>query len=210
MGSGSFSNNSSNGQDVVDNKILPDTAPSAFAGMVEISDDGNGISGNNTPNRLNYDDNESYIPKSFASNFRAHERKTQALGSLQIVHQDPVVDKTPTKNYELASDNMLLYIYVGDSGGEDINAVGRGIDDRSRGYNKSVTHCHLLVKLILHLVFFSVVVVQALMPILVYLSQHLEQVIYLLQNLIMETVLIIGMTTVWEIIMVIVRFQSVV
>ena len=137
MGSGSFSNNSSNGQDVVDNKILPDTAPSAFAGMVEISDDGNGISGNNTPNRLNYDDNESYIPKSFASNFRAHERKTQALGSLQIVHQDPVVDKTPTKNYELASDNMLLYIYVGDSGGEDINAVGRGIDDRSRGYNKS-------------------------------------------------------------------------
>ena len=137
MGSGSFSNNSSNGQDVVDNKISPDTAPSAFAGMVEISDDGNGISGNNTPNRLNYDDNESYIPKSFASNFRAHERKTQALGSLQIVHQDPVVDKTPTKNYELASDNMLLYIYVGDSGGEDINAVGRGIDDRSRGYNKS-------------------------------------------------------------------------
>ena len=137
MGSGSFSNNSSNGQDIVDNKILPDTAPSAFAGMVEISDDGNGISGNNTPNRLNYDDNESYIPKSFASNFRAHERKTQALGSLQIVHQDPVVDKTPTKNYELASDNMLLYIYVGDSGGEDINAVGRGIDDRSRGYNKS-------------------------------------------------------------------------
>ncbi|KHC70017.1 hypothetical protein MGI_02709, partial [Candida albicans P75016] len=137
MGSGSFSNNSSNGQDVVDNKISPDTAPSAFAGMVEISDDGNGISGNNTPNRLNYDDNESYIPKSFASNFRAHERKTQALGSLQIVHQDPVVDKTPTKNYELASDNMLSYIYVGDSGGEDINAVGRGIDDRSRGYNKS-------------------------------------------------------------------------
>ncbi|KAF6072442.1 Cdc14 phosphatase binding protein N-terminus family protein [Candida albicans] len=119
MGSGSFSNNSSNGQDVVDNKIYS-ISPHRLLSVW-----------------LNYDDNESYIPKSFASNFRAHERKTQALGSLQIVHQDPVVDKTPTKNYELASDNMLSYIYVGDSGGEDINAVGRGIDDRSRGYNKS-------------------------------------------------------------------------
>ena len=127
-GNGHVLHNSSNS-----NKNSPDIAPSTFAG-----DYGNEISGNNTPNRLNYNDNEMYIPKSFAANFRANERNLQMLGSLQIIHKDDPIDKTPTKNDEPASDHhMLQYMYVGDSGVEDMNTVGRGIDDKLRSYNKS-------------------------------------------------------------------------